>query len=71
MPSDTPDADSRACLTCQHWQPKKSGDMAKFRLCRCALQPAWLFLPPQQTCPRHALVAADVAAKRVEWVRKG
>lgn len=43
--------------------------MAKHRMARCALGPAWKFLPPSQGCAKHKPVSADIAAARVVWVK--
>lgn len=43
--------------------------MAKHRMARCALGPAWAFLPPNQTCAKHKPVAEDAAAVRVAWAK--
>lgn len=63
-------APDRTCATCQHWQPKKSGEMARHLFCRCAKGPAWQFQSPQSTCARHSPVAADVRVDRAAWIDK-
>jgi hypothetical protein len=57
------------CLTCENWQPRLNKEMAKHRMARCALDPAWSFLPPKQTCAKHKPAAADVVDARVAWVK--
>lgn len=69
MKADTPRADS--CAMCIHWKPRENKEMARSHFARCALGPAWSFLPPQQTCGRHKPLAADAAAVRLAWLAKG
>lgn len=58
------------CSTCKHWEPKKSGDMAKHLLCKCALNDPWRYFPPQKTCSSHVPAPAAVVASRQAWIRK-
>lgn len=57
------------CLTCQHWQLKQSGDIARHKFARCAHGPIWHYLPPQHGCSKHKPVDADKAAQRLAWAR--
>ena len=60
----------KSCLTCEKWQPRKNPAMAKHRMARCELKPAWQFFPPQHSCQRHKPVADDIAAARIAWESK-
>lgn len=57
------------CLTCTHWQPQKSGDMAKYRLALCALGSIYSYLPPSHTCGQFKeLEDVEKVEKRRKWV---
>lgn len=58
------------CATCTHWSPKQAKDMAKHRMCPCALGKPWIFFGPEHLCPKHKEAAPDVVAARVVWVGK-
>lgn len=58
------------CQSCTHWSPKQAGQMAKHRMCPCALGKPWTFFGPEHLCTKHKEAAPDVVAARVEWVNK-
>lgn len=58
------------CQTCTHWSPKQAKDMAKHRMCPCALGKPWTFFGPEHLCTKHKEAAPDVVAARVAWVGK-
>lgn len=58
------------CATCTHWSPKQAGQMAKHRMCPCALGKPWKFFGPEHLCAKHREAAQDVVAARVAWVGK-
>lgn len=58
------------CATCIHWLPKEAGGMAKHRMAPCALRAKWIFLPPQQSCPKHTQAKPDVVSARTQWIAK-
>lgn len=64
-------SNNTTCLTCQHWLLRESGDLAKHRFAKCAHGPIWRFLAPSAACSKHKPVAADKAAARVAWMKKG
>ena len=59
-----------SCLTCAHWQPRRSGDMARHGYGVCAAGPAWQHLAPQHTCPKHKPAAESVTQARTQWLNK-
>lgn len=58
------------CSRCSHWNPRKSGGMAKHRLAVCDKGPIWTYLPPQHTCRKFHEADADVVARRAAWLEK-
>lgn len=58
------------CHTCQHWQPRQSGQLAKHGFALCAKGPRWQFLPPQHRCDKHHPAAPAVATARAKWFRR-
>lgn len=58
------------CATCTHWSPKQAKDMAKHRMCPCALGKPWTFFGPEHLCAKHKEAEPDVVAARVAWVNK-
>jgi hypothetical protein len=57
----------KPCLTCRNWLLKDSPAMARHHFARCAHGPAWKYLPPLQTCDKHAPVDDAKAAQRLAW----
>ena len=58
------------CLSCTHWQPRRSGDMARHGYGVCAAGPAWQHLAPQHTCAKHWPAAESVTQARTQWLNK-
>lgn len=59
------------CLTCQHWQPKQSGEMAKHGYAVCAKGVPYEFLSANHpACPKLEPVPDKVLADRQAWVAK-
>ena len=63
------------CATCKNWNLRDGAGnrlaIAKEHMGRCAIGPAWKYLPPHQTCKRHQAAPADVVEKRIVWLEKG
>ena len=56
-----------ACLTCQHWQPRQAGDMARHGFAPCELRPPHTHRSKSASCGKYAAVADEVAQKRIAW----
>lgn len=59
-----------ACKTCQHWSPKKAGQMAKHHFALCAQGKPWEFKSPEHQCLKHKPAAEDVTAARIVWLKR-
>lgn len=59
------------CLTCQHWQPKKSGEMAKHGYAICdKSEPYKFFAPSHAACQKLEPVPDKALKDRQGWVAK-
>ena len=59
------------CLTCAHWQPKKSGEMAGHGFAICAKGEPWKFMSAAKAaCTKYESAPTDAAAARVAWMQK-
>lgn len=60
-----------ACITCQHWQPKKSGEMARHGFAICAKGKPWtLHAPSHSACKKLEPVTDKVLQDRQSWLTK-
>ena len=57
-----------SCLTCTHWNLRKAGELARMGLAACAKGESFRYLPGHQGCSKHQPLAADLVAKRQEWL---
>ena len=65
-----PDGVPMTCITCAHWSPKQSGQLAKHSFAVCAIGPSWKFWPrsthangtspPRKTLPKKDHMAQEV-----------
>lgn len=58
------------CKTCEHWKPKKAGEMAKHHMAPCDLGPSWRQLSPGHHCDKHKPASPQVQAARISWLKK-
>lgn len=58
------------CSICTHWNPRKSGDMAKQRMAIYDKGPRWTYYPPHHTCKAFKEAPADMVKKRAAWLEK-
>ena len=56
------------CATCTHWSPKQAKDMAKHRMCPCALGKPWTFFGPEHLCAKHKEAAPEIVHGRATWL---
>lgn len=58
------------CSRCTHWNPRKSGGMARHRMAVCDKGPLWTYLPPHHKCAMFSEAEAKVIAARATWLEK-
>jgi hypothetical protein len=59
------------CLTCSHWQPKKSPSMARLGFAQCEKKrlPGHTTSATAPACTQHKPVDSQTAAKRAEFMK--
>jgi hypothetical protein len=55
------------CLTCKHYKPGQSGEMAKVGFAICAQQPRYTFNAPSHSCPKHQPAKPAAVEARRTW----
>lgn len=59
-----------SCLTCKHWEPRKSAAMANSGFAACAMGRSYEFLPLRYSCERESALPDGLKEKRVTWAQR-
>ena len=58
------------CISCNNWNLKDSGAMAKQGFAKCKLKPIWNYSPPLNHCEKWEAAEAEIVQKRIEWMER-